>query len=252
MSGCADHEMLLNGLFDGELDAANTLRIETHLTTCTTCGEALHRLQAARDAIAASPGVKHVAPVSLYDRIEKSTFVADPTVQRRPAPVASWLGGGAIGALAASLALMIAIPRVDQPDLDSQLVGSHVRSLLAQHIVDVQTSNQHVVRPWFNGRTDYAPPVPELADLGFPLVGGRLDVIEGRVVPAVVYRRRLHTVNLFVLPDDAGMQQQHASRRDGYSLVEWSQAGLRFAAVSDIEAADLDRFRAAFSSRSPK
>ncbi len=250
MSGCPDHVVLLNGLLDGELDAANTVRIETHLATCTTCTEALCRLQAVRDAIA-SPGVKYVIPSGLRDRIEGSTLVADSPAYVRSVRVTPWLGGGAIGALAASLAFMISLPRVDQPDLDSQLVDSHVRSLLAQHIVDVQTSNQHVVRPWFNGRTDYAPPVPELADLGFPLVGGRLDVIAGRVVPALVYRRRLHTVNLFVLPDTAGMLP-HASRRDGYNLVEWSQAGLRFAAVSDIEAADLDRFRRAFSSRSPK
>lgn len=250
MTGCADQAVLLNGLLDGELDAANTMRIETHLADCASCSEALRRLHAVRDAVR-SPGVRHVAPSGLRERIEGSTVTADAPRQARPGRVTSWLGGGAIGALAASLAMMVAVPRVDQPDLDSQLVSSHVRSLLARHIVDVQTSNQHVVRPWFNGRTDYTPPAPELADLGFPLVGGRLDVIAGRVVPAVVYRRRLHTVNLFVLPDKAD-GSPHASRRDGYSLVEWSQAGLRFAAVSDIEAADLDRFRAAFASRSPK
>jgi anti-sigma factor RsiW len=139
-----------------------------------------------------------------------------------------------------------------QGGLDRQLVASHVRSLLADHLTDVATSNQHVVRPWFNGKVDVAPPVPELADQGFPLVGGRLDYIDGRVTPAIVYKRRLHTVNLFVWPAEGhGLARGRTARRDGYSLVEWTAGGLRFAAVSDIDMADLQQFRAAYVARSP-
>ena len=143
--------------------------------------------------------------------------------------------------------------RVGGLDRAAQVVASHVRSLLASHLTDVATSNQHVVKPWFNGKVDFAPPVPELADQGFPLVGGRLDYIEGRVAPAIVYRRRLHTVNLFVWPaGDAASPIDHSARRDGYSLVEWTQGGLRFWAVSDIDLVELKQFRRLFADRSPR
>jgi anti-sigma factor RsiW len=250
MNGCPDHVMLINGLIDDELDAANVVKVEMHLATCAGCSETLRRLQAVRDAMG-SPELRYAAPASLRERIEGTTAAsASPSPPGRRAAT-SWLAGGAIGALAASLALLVGLPRTVQPDLDGQLVSSHVRSLLAQHLVDIPTSNQHVVRPWFNGRTDYTPPAPDLVDVGYPLVGGRLDVIEGRVVPAVVYRRRLHTINLFVLPARAEVGTK-TIRLDGYSLIEWSQGGLRFAAVSDIDAGDLDQFRSAFSARSPR
>jgi anti-sigma factor RsiW len=250
MTGCPDYELLINGLLDGELDAANVVKIEKHLAACSGCSESLRRLQAVRDAIG-SPELGYVAPAPLRARIEQSMSASAVPIPHGRLAVPSWLTGGAIGALAASLALTVALPRTEPLDLDDQLVGSHVRSLLADHLTDVRTTNQHIVRPWFNGRTDYAPPVPELADLGFPLAGGRLDVVGGRVVPAIVYRRHLHTVNLFVLPED-GDASRRVERRGGYSLTEWSQGGLRFAAVSDIDAADLDRFRQAFAARSPR
>jgi anti-sigma factor RsiW len=154
------------------------------------------------------------------------------------------------GLLAATLAVMFVVPQVTEAGIERQLVASHVRSLMVGHLTDVATSDQHVVRPWFNGKVDIAPPVPELAAEGFPLVGGRLDYVDGHVAPAIVYKRRLHTVNLFVWPADGRLlNEARTARRDGYSLVEWTSGGLRFAAVSDIEPADLQRFKAAFVAR---
>jgi anti-sigma factor RsiW len=116
----------------------------------------------------------------------------------------------------------------------------------------VATSDQHVVRPWFNGKVDVAPPVPDLTAQGFPLVGGRLDYIDGHVAPAIVYRRRLHTVNLFVWSAQGRLfNAARTIRRDGYTLVEWTAGGLRYAAVSDIDPADLLRFKAAYQAHSP-
>ena len=127
-------------------------------------------------------------------------------------------------------------------------MSSHVRSLQPGHLIDVQTSNQHVVKPWFNGKVDFAPPVPELADKGFPLVGGRLDSINGKTVGVIVYRRRLHAVNLFVWRSD--MALSGTAVEDGFNLAKWSDGELSFAAVSDVTKQDLGEFESLYRQRS--
>ena len=249
MNACPDKTLLLHGLLDGELDAVNAAAFETHLKTCASCDAEFQRLLALRETVAAA-GVAHVAPARLRASVEAGLEAgAEPKRRLSGAGYA----GGALGALlAASLAVVLIAPQVTEASVEKQLVASHVRSLLANHLTDVATSDQHVVRPWFNGKVDVAPPVPELAAEGFPLVGGRLDYIQGRVTPAIVYKRRLHTVNLFVWPAEGRLlNETRTARRDGYSLVEWTEGGLRFAAVSDIDAGDLQQFKAAFVAHSP-
>jgi len=253
MSACPDHASLLQGLLDGELDAANAAACEAHLKICDGCHAEFQRLLALREALSA-PAVAHRAPDRLRATIE-AAIEAESTSARPPGRAARrtlpWAAGGLGGALAAGLAVMLVLPQMAESSLDRQLVASHVRSLLANHLTDVATSNQHVVRPWFNGKVDVAPAAPDLVDQGFPLVGGRLDYIEGHVAPAIVYRRRLHTVNLFVWPADShGVGENRTAQRDGYSLVEWTQGGLRFAAVSDVELAELKQFRQAYIAHS--
>jgi anti-sigma factor RsiW len=159
-----------------------------------------------------------------------------------------WLGPGLTGAVAASLAMVALLPAGNQSVVDQEIVSSHVRSLQPGHLTDVQTTNQHIVKPWFNGRIDFSPPVPELADQGFPLAGGRLDSINGRTVAAIVYHRRLHTVNLFVWPAKDAAERSFA--KDGFAVTEWSRNGLRYAAISDIPAAELKQFHQLFEQRS--
>src|SRR5205814_3058802 len=159
-----------------------------------------------------------------------------------------WLGPGLVGALAASLALVTLLPPGADSIVDQEIVSSHVRSLQPGHLTDVQTTNQHIVKPWFNGRIDFSPPVPELADQGFPLAGGRLDSINGKTVAAIVYHRRLHTVNLFVWPAKDSADRSFA--KDGFAVNEWSRNGLRYAAVSDIPTAELKQFQGLFEKRS--
>ena len=254
MTACPDKTALLHGLLDGELDAVNAAACESHLKTCEACSLEYQRLVALREALTAA-GASHRAPPRLRAGIEALLAAegAPAAPPSRPARrLAPWAASGAAGLLAAGLAVMVVLPQMAEDGLEQQLVASHVRSLLANHLTDVATSDQHVVRPWFNGKVDVAPPAPELAAQGFPLVGGRLDYIDGRVAPAIVYRRRLHTVNLFVWRADGGaLDASRSARRDGYSLVEWTRGGLRFAAVSDIDLADLKRFKAAYVAQAP-
>jgi anti-sigma factor RsiW len=241
MTACPDQSLLLGGLIDGELDAANTALVEAHVTRCEDCREELERLQAVRNLLA-TDGVRRTAPRSLFESI-----AAMPELSTQPAHTPRfprWLAPSAAGALAASLALLVLMPGQTETVIDQQLVSSHVRSLQPGHLTDVQTSNQHVVKPWFNGKIDFAPPVPELAGQGFPLAGGRLDSIDGKTVAAIVYHRRLHTVNLFVWPAKA--TRERSSLDDGFALAEWSDGGLRFAAVSDIPPKELSQFERAY------
>jgi len=187
-------------------------------------------------------GMRRTAPTSLHERIAAMPELAAPPARATRLP--GWLAPGVAGALAASLAVMVLTPGQTGPAIDQQLVSSHVRSLQPGHLTDVETSNRHVVKPWFNGKIDFAPPVPELAPQGFPLAGGRLDSIDGKTVAAIVYHRRLHTVNLYVWP--AKPAAQRSSLEDGFALSEWSEDGLRFAAVSDIPPKELGQFEQAF------
>lgn len=245
MPACVDQELLLGGLVDGELDAANTALIEAHVARCEGCREDLERLQATRSLLR-SEGVRHSAPESLVARV-----AALPELQPKTANdnrLLGWVGPAAVGAIAAALAMVTVLPSSTETIIDQELVSSHVRSLQPGHLTDVQTTNQHIVKPWFNGRIDFAPPVPELANDGFPLVGGRLDSLAGKTVAAIVYHRRLHSVNVFIWPE--GEARERTFRKDGFTVTEWSEGGLRFAAISDIPSAELRQFEQLYRERS--
>lgn len=250
---CEAWAPLLTGLVDGEIDAAHALDCERHLETCEACRHALVGLRAVR-ATLARPELRHRAPPHLRERILDEIAAAAGT--RRGA--AWWFFGSGSAALTDRLArwsllpsfaalavalLLVVMPRPDGGP-EPQLVAGHVRSLLAAHLTDVTTADRHTVKPWFAGKIDFSPPVVDLVEQGFPLVGGRLDYIDGRVVAALVYRRKGHVINLFVWPD--GTPGDVTTSREGYGLVRWTRGGLVFWAVSDLDPGELRGFQEAF------
>lgn len=246
MSACPDQELMLHALADGELDAGNAVALEAHVAGCAGCAAELAAIREVKRALAAAP-LAYAAPASLHARLDAALAEASqpaPLRRGRLAAAGGWLGGGAIGAIAASLALLTLAP--SGPGLEGQLIDAQARSLQAQHLVDVATSDRHTVKPWFNGKVDFAPPVVDLAPQGFPLVGGRLDRIDGRRAAALVFRRRAHTINLFIWPGDAPAAPA-LERKQGYSLVRWGHGGLVLWAVSDVDPADLMGFQKAFA-----
>jgi len=247
---CEESEVLLHALTDGELDAVHTRDVEAHLAVCPACTEKLKAFGAMRDAMAAAH-LKEAAPAHLRRRIE----AAIPAPATRVSGLSkswqtSWrtfFGGFSIGtAFSAAVAatLLIAVVRDDHDQrIASEVVSAHLRSLQAGHLTDVETSDQHTVKPWFNGKLDVAPPVIDLTAEDFTLIGGRLDDINGETAAALVYRRRHHVINLFVARHPAGEHARAGSEtRHGFNVRHWTDEGIDFWAVSDINASELDEF----------
>jgi anti-sigma factor RsiW len=194
---------------------------------------------------------RYQAPTPLRERVTTAVRAAEPrpSAPDRGRSGANWWQWATMGAVFASgavvawtLSLFLAA-QGEIAQLSDDVVADHVRSLMAAHLTDVASSNQHTVKPWFNGKLDYTPPVRDLSQEGFPLVGGRLDYLDGRSVAALVYRRRLHTINLFVWPcDDTATSGSKRLIRRGYNIVNWCDGGMQFWAVSDLNAGELQTF----------
>jgi anti-sigma factor RsiW len=250
---CDDMKVLLHGHLDRELDAANAFRVEDHLRTCPACAGEYQRLKELQTALREN-GLHYRAPDALRARILGALEPA-PTAAPVRMPVRWWQRlwlnqrfGLPVAAFAAGLAVALVVPR-QSLDLEQELVSEHVRSLMASHITDVTTSDRHTVKPWFDGRLDFAPPVVDLANEGFALTGGRLDYIAGRAVAALVYKRREHVINLFVWPAEKtgiGAQGAQSSGNNGYNTLRWSGDGMIFWAISDLNAIELQEFMRRF------
>jgi anti-sigma factor RsiW len=248
---CKLTQRFVPGYLDGELDLSRTIEMETHLQVCGECTRELKKLQALRAALQHG-ALAYAAPEGLRERIQSSLRISAPTEVRErssgwPAlQFLRWAGAFAVLALlsvsAWQLTTRLRAPSSDQR-ITAEVFSSHVRSLEANHLMDVASTDQHSVKPWFDGKLDFSPPVEDLASDDFPLVGGRLDYLEGREVAALVYQRRKHFINVFVWPDAAGSNStQTLNSRQGYNLMRWSRGGFQFWAVSDVSASDLAEF----------
>ena len=247
---CDEARRLIAAYSDGVLDLVRSLEVEEHLRSCDACASARENLRALKQAahsayFPAPDGLRE----SVLAAVRASSSIAQNVVARR-AP-RFWITTGL--ALAAGILLGFFVGQNlyrhsrDQTLL-AALTDGHVRSLVGTHLTDVISSDQHTVRPWFEGKLDFAPPVEDLSSQGFPLVGGRVEYIDGRAVAALVYERRKHFINLFVWPAAAGNQEVKAENpQRGYHIVRWRAAGMNYSAISEIAEDDLRKFAAAFS-----
>jgi anti-sigma factor RsiW len=267
---CEEAIKLMDGYLDGELDPLTSQTIEQHLRDCRNCDLAYKTHGSLIRAIGnATPYYK--APAELRERIQSSLReeIAErltrndardtkPLFRRRQPELRTillgtpwnWLGLAAAIIFAAIITLNL-VPRLQRPGADqflaTQLIASHVRSLMANHLTDVASSDQHTVKPWLDTKLDFAPAVVDLSGEGFPLVGGRLDYLDNRPVAALIYQRRKHFINLFVWPakPDA-TRTTKAMSRQGYQLLHWLDSDFNYWAVSDVNDKDLQAFKQLF------
>jgi anti-sigma factor RsiW len=231
---CVEAQPLLHAYLDGELDLTASLGIEQHLEACRECSAAYRKLELLRVEIADAD--LDFASDAVLQRLRAST---EPKERRF-----AWRTPAFLAAAAAVLVVAFLLP--GRRSTDREIVDSHLRSLLGDHLIDIPSSDRHTVKPWFQGKIDFAPPVPDLTAEGFVLVGGRLDVIDTRKVAALVYKRREHVINLWISQGDAG---QGESEVGGYHVLRWSKDGLTWRAVSDLDVAELRTFATTIRNR---
>lgn len=244
---CEDVERLVGAYADGELALEGTLALEAHLGQCEACTARLDRIRAVKDELQSAPYFR--APEALAARIRATgTPTAsshEPHFRPRLRRWQPWLVAAASLAVV-SLGLVGVLRqravRADDTTPEAVIEG-HMRSLMADHLTDVASTDRHTVKPWFAGRVDFSPTVVDLASDGFPLVGGRLDYIDHHAAAALVYKRREHTINVFVWPQTAG-SPSHATRSDprGYRVIAWTRGGVAVWIVSDLAPVELDDF----------
>jgi anti-sigma factor RsiW len=239
---CTEIGRLIDPYVDGELGAEDEAVVRAHLATCATCRQQVADRERLRRLVRTAP--YHTAP----DRL-RAAVANNASRSSRVSRVATWAVAAAlvlgIGVSAITLRTIVIGRTARINAVEEELVSDHVRSLMADHLFDVRSTDQHTVKPWFLGKLDFAPPVTDLAQLGFPLVGGRLDYINGRPVAALVYQRQKHTINLFVWPSNGGATVTAPVTLRGFHVEHWIRDDMTFWAVSDLNAAELAQFRSA-------
>jgi anti-sigma factor RsiW len=242
---CDEAAILLHALIDGELDAGHARDVEAHAAGCVGCAAQLTAFRDLRQAMPAR-ALAFAVPASLRSSIDRAIPVPSAAPDRRSLLKGFALGGAASALAAASVAFVVIRQDRDRRIL-GEVISAHLRSLQADHLTDVPSTNQHTVKPWFNGRIDLAPPVVNLTAQGFSLIGGRLDFVDGKPVAVIVYRRREHVINLFVAQ---GLGSESSTPKlevvQGFNVLRWTDQGLDLMAVSDLNRAELEEFGAKF------
>ncbi len=247
---CEDARLLIHGHLDGELDLVRDLEVEQHLEQCPRCARQYAALRAMRTRLK-DEAFRFDAPAELQERIRRAIPASQPSrAKGYPARRGAWAPRAVRFAVPMAVGAMLALlimPRAFGPNADQRLadevVASHVRSLMAGHLMDVASTDQHTVKPWFNGKLDFSPPVTDFAKDGFPLVGGRLDYIEHRPVAALVYQHGKHVINVFMWPTAGDETRAERIETDhGYHVDQLVVAGMNCWVVSDLNPQELDKF----------
>ena len=273
---CEDATKLMDGYLDSELDPITSQKIEQHLRECPKCDQA-YKIHGSLIRVIGNATPYYKAPAELREQIQSSLrdavgakdkggsgqpgqlSVPRPQGQRRPLLSQvpwNWLALAAAIMLGALITAVL-LPRMRPPNavqfLATQLIASHVRSLMANHLMDVPSSDQHTVKPWLDAKLDFAAPVADLSSQGFPLIGGRLDYLNNHSVAALVYQKRKHFINLFIwptTPEDSTARTM--VEREGYHLVHWSDGDFTYWAVSDVNPSDLQNFKQLFEQQTAR
>ncbi|RUL72875.1 anti-sigma factor family protein [Dyella choica] len=245
---CDDARLLLHACLDNELDAAQSVAITRHLQNCPECAANYADYTRLREGIAGASLYRR-APDALrkrWSRDEAAAPAAAPRAGIRRAPLAMAAGFAAALIITTPLWLYVTHRAGAADAWAAEAVSSHIRSMQPLHLMDVVSTDQHTVKPWFAGKLDFSPRVKDLTSEGFPLVGGRLDALGGRSVAALIYKRRLHVINLYQWPIVATDTGQEATQWNGYTAIQWTAGNMRYVAVSDVGENELRQFVLAF------
>jgi anti-sigma factor RsiW len=252
---CPEARPLINFYADGELDAANILELEQHLRSCPGCTLAWRNAQGLKKALK-QDALYFPAPEAWRKSLQAELRAQIETRPKRSFWNWNWLTAATSSLSIVSVVILVMVtlkrPTEDQR-LAQEIVAGNIRSLMASHMLDVVSSDQHTVKPWFNGKLDFSPPVKDLAAQEFPLIGGRLDYIGGRSVAALVFQRHKHIINLFIWPtQEKDAEPAAVAELQGYNVIHWSTAGMTFWTVSDLNQKELMEFAKVYGPANPR
>lgn len=241
---CAGARSLLQPYADGELETSRILELEQHFRACPACALAADNLQRLKQAMR-QEALYFPAPASLRHHVQNQLRAQVPGSAGQKwnwRQLLAAMSGAVVACLALLLVMAMHRPST-RPQLAQEIVASHIRSLMASHALDVVSTDQHTVKPWFNGKLDFSPPVKDLTAQGFPLAGGRLDYFDGHTVAALVFQRHKHVINLFIWPAaGAVLKPAPVPSIQGYNIVHWADGGMDFWAISDLNEKELLEF----------
>jgi anti-sigma factor RsiW len=246
---CEDARLLLDAHVDRELDVATDREVTRHLSECERCAREVESIRALKKALSESARAR--APQALRRRIGNALGDSPVVDRARVTRAARWLPRSSAIAIPAAIAAVLALLlmprmfRVDQGDfLVREVVAAHVRSTQVDHLTDVLSSDRHTVKPWFEGKIDFSPPVTDFPAKTFKLLGGRVDYLDDRPVAALVYQHGPHLINVFVWPSDGSERGPTLLTRSGYNLDHFSHAGMNYWIVSDMGVDEMQKLAA--------